>query len=181
MDPGSVRRFETWVNQRLGLCLTCCPRIPTDEVFHCFDIDPTAAVWLPMPDREHTADDMLAVGQDADWTFAIEGLTTRGSDESILTKLSLVANEAFSIAITQSIKTFLYAECGNMVSGIDLTVPTIRWGPAPHRFDRWLRSAGLLESTPDPISGVARFIGSAFGFRIESAMLEGALPTARLS
>jgi hypothetical protein len=121
----------------------------------------------------------VRVGEFDSWTYAVEGLTVRGSKQEILEALSLGQGEALSLCYTQTISTILYARGGRLLAGFDMTVPHIRFGSDQHYFDPFLASAGFAADLPARSAG-ARLVKLAFGITITPDLLEKPLAAAAL-
>jgi hypothetical protein len=94
-------------------------------------------------------------------------------DPQTLQRLSQDGGEALSLTYTQTINTFLYARDAKLVSGFDLTVPSIRYGLDEHHFDTVIANAGFnADQPPEPAAG-ALFIHDLFGIDLDQQMLEG--------
>jgi len=100
----------------------------------------------------------VRVGKLDGWAYAVEQFTVTGGAPGTLGRLSVAGGEALSLEYTQTVDTFMYAADGVVVNGFDLTVPHIRYGSDPHRFDTRMEQAGFLRpGVPDPPAMGARF------------------------
>lgn len=173
--------FTVWVNQHLGLCLTFARGLSKEQMFGGFGLKPRHLVEETFEEAETQADlsgrPKIRVGERDGWAYAVEHFTGRGSNPQTLCRLSANGGEALALGYTQTISTFLYTASGELVNGFDLTVPHIRWGCDPHRFDTTMERAGFLgPGVPDPPAMGARFLQLTFGITIDQRMLEQALP-----
>jgi hypothetical protein len=115
----------------------------------------------------------MGVADNPEWGWTIEQFTAKGSTAETLSRLTARGHEALSLAHTQTVSSFLYAADGSIVTGFDLTVPSIRYGSDPHRFDNEMARAGLVaEGARDIPAASARFLRSAFRLDLSPEMVE---------
>jgi hypothetical protein len=181
--PSDFGWFSDWVNQRLALFLTFARGLSTEQVLTGLGLR-TDCVGLQTFEEADDADQWgpprIRVGEHGGWAYAVEHFTQRGAES--IERLSAAGSEAFALVYTQTICAFNYAAGGRLVSGFDLTVPHIRWGSEPHRFDSYIERAGFLRpGVPDPPAMGARFVQLAFGITIDQDLLERALPSCEIT
>jgi hypothetical protein len=108
------------VNQNLGLCATFAKDRSWEEMIEGFGL---SAAPITTETFEEVSADLsivkLRVGVTGCWGYAVEHLTTFGSDDDVLSRLSAGDGEAVCLAYTQTINTFMYARDGGKLS--DLT------------------------------------------------------------
>lgn len=191
-DPaGAFASFAAWLNDGVGLCATFARGLTREQMLEGFGLRADRAVEQTLTEADESAQaggrgllgrPRVRVGERDGWGYAVEHLTGRGSDERTLRRLSAMGGEAFALCYTLKINIFWYAAAGEMVCGFDLTVPHIRWGPDPHRFDAEMERAGFLRpGVPKPAAMGARFVQLAFGITIDRDMLERPLLSVELT
>ena len=194
-DPGGdFASFADWVWNQAAMCLTFARGLSREQMLEGFGLGPGRAAEETLREADEAAHlarltssaglgrPRVRVGERDGWGYAVEHLTNRGSEERTLRRLSAMGGEAFALSFTQKIITFWYAAAGERVCGFDLTVPHVRWGPHPHRFDAEMERAGFLRPDPaDPVATGARFVQLAFGITIDREMLERPLLSVELT
>jgi Family of unknown function (DUF6461) len=171
--------FSDWVNQHLGVCITVARGLTPKQMVDGFGLKLADAVEETFEEASsNLSRPKLRVGELDRWAYAVEHFTTEGSAPETLNRLSVAGGEAFSLAYTQTTSTWRYAEDGVLVSGFDLTVPHIRYGSDPHRFETNMEQAGFLRpGVPDPPAMGAHFVQLTFGVLLDQHMLERPLPS----
>lgn len=171
--------FTTWVNQHLCATVTFAKDRSWQEMIEGFGLSPAAVTNETYDEATADLGTKVRAGVTGRWGYAVEDVSLLGSNEDVLARLSANDGEAIALVYTQTINTFLYAADGKLVSGFDLTVPHIRYGPEQHRFDEEMQRAGFLPGVvPDPPSMGARLLEIAFGITLDQELLEKRLPTA---
>lgn len=180
--PNDFGWFSDWVGQQLGLCLTFALGLSCEQMLDGFRVRPCELVRETFADASSDPSrPKVRIGDLDGWAYAVEHLTTAGSEPQTLCRLSVASEEAFSLAYSLTVCTFLYAASGDLVSGFDLTAPHVRYGRDQHRFDLRMEQAGFFRpGVPDPPAMSARFIQLTFGIAIDRHMLERALPSGEL-
>jgi hypothetical protein len=76
----------------------------------------------------------------------------------------------------------IYARDGSKLSGFDMTVPHIRYGPQPHRFDAEMENSASFNTVgvPEPEAMGARLLQIAFEITLERDLLEQPLKSVEL-
>ena|GEM_PF-4605321 len=122
----------------------------------------------------------VRIGECDPWVYAVEVFTTRGAQVATLEALSKDGAEAVSLSYTPTIAVMLYARDGLLLSGIDMTVPHLRYGADGQHFDSVMSAAGLVGNSPMAPAAGARLVQLAFGVTVDREMLERPLPAALL-
>lgn len=133
----------------------------------------------PAPPPRRPPPQILRVGTLGEWTTVIEQFSTRGAAFDVLRATSAGECKSVVYCYTQTVVSLLYASDGELVSGFDTTVPTIRWGSNPSYFDEPLaRAVGSLRAVSP--AEIAEILDNEFDLTIERAALEGPLLAATL-
>jgi hypothetical protein len=181
---GDFGWFTAWVSGRLSLTHTFARGVPRERLLEAFDLRSGAPAAVETFDEADADPERprVRVGERDGWAYAVEHFTVRGTRPEALARLSAGGGEAFALWYTA--KAFcgvLYAADGELVSGVDLLAPDLRWGRDPHRFDAELAQAGFLRpGVPEPRVMGARFVQLAFGVTLDRALLERPLPSYEL-
>lgn len=173
--------FTTWVNQRLGACLTFARGSSWQQMLDGFGIPAAPCLPAEHPFDPYVDRSRVQVGSNSQWGWAIEDFTAMGSAPATLGRLSSGGSEALALTLTETVSFFHYAADGSVVSVFDLVVPHIRYGCDPHRLDEQMAQAGFLDGTvPDPPSMGALLAQLAFGLTITEDMIQDVSCTAEL-
>jgi hypothetical protein len=171
--------FTEWVWKSLTLGLTFAKGSSPAEMFAAFGVEPDEPIEPRSFLESVDADDaILRVGQQGDWTYAVEHVTTQGFQR--LDALSAGGREAFALLFTQGICLFMYARDGTTINGLDLTVPHIRYGTDGHYFDAALAEVGISSSEPIMPAAAARLVEAVFGLEMTQDMFERPLASVGL-
>jgi hypothetical protein len=174
--------FTTWLYGQLGVCVAFARGLSWEQMLAGFSLQPRQVLEETFAEADANPDrPKVRMGTHEGWAYAVEHFTGRGVDQETLCRLSANGGEALVLGYTQTISLFKYAANGESVSGFDLTVPHIRWGREPHRFDATMAQAGFLRpGVPDPPTMGARFVQLTFGITLTQDLLERRLPSVEL-
>jgi hypothetical protein len=164
----------------MGLGLTFARGLASEQMLAGLGLSPQNLVYRTFEEEGADPDQpRVRVGEHEGWGYAVEGFTQRGLQR--VGHLSVAGGEAFFLGYTLDIGLFQYYAGGEFVSGFDLTVPHVRWGREPHRFEATMAQAGFLgPSLLDPPATGARFVQLTFGITIDRDMLERPLLSAQV-
>jgi len=182
-SPARAAEFlwlTTWVEQRLGACLTFGRGLPWQRMLEGFGMSVSDRP-ASQPGDPHLDSPKIHVGSNGEWGWAIEHFTVEGSKSDTLCRLSSGGAEALSLTFTQTLSTFFYASDGSIVNGFVLTLPQRRFGSDPDRFDAAMARAGYFDPNADHVPAEAAFfLELAFGLKITEEMLRNVAHTADL-
>jgi hypothetical protein len=180
--PARFDWFTAWVHQHVGAALGFGRGLDVDAV----------VARLGLADRDHamaTWDETVRSGVpavrvgtlDRGWGWAVGHLTLRSADEVAIANLSTGGGASFALVFTDTVSTFTCAEDGTMVSGVDLTVPNLRFGPEPDRFAREVASVLSEDGGLGDVPGRgARLVELAMGVTLDRRLVDGPAFTFRV-